>query len=299
MVTVVTGSSNSVEGTWPEILSAQFGWDLEVFSIGGGGFTQSGPSRFITQLRNAAASIPNPNDVEYLFVGDASNDIRATSSVLSEASEFFSEAESTFPNARIIVIPALWGMAELNLIPSRMLSVTQRFQELQEAALGTRVEVIPWSWLWHWDSPNWMKPKTATESGVHHTAAGYARVAEFVARYLQGGDTDNPIGWKYIFGVNGVYVDESTAWLRARRNGNDIHLQGRISLSQNVPEDGHLGWLPRGLSPLENVRVPVISDTRKTGWVDVFSSGQVRAFTSLSGSTSRETWNFNSVLPAF
>lgn len=295
-LSVTIGSSNAVTGTWPEILAAQFGWEAHVFSIGGGGFTQSGPSRFINQLRTAVASVPDPSVVDYLFVGDASNDIRATASVLSEASELFAEAETSFPNARIIVIPALWGMAEMNVIPSRMLSVTQRFEEMQEAALGTRVEVVPWSWLWHWDSPNWMRPKTATESGVHHTPAGYARVVEFISRYLNGGDTDSPIGWHYIFGVNGIYVDVATAWLRARRNGNDVSLQGRITVTQNVPADAHLGWLPPGLSPLENVRVPVISDTRKTGWVDIFSTGQVRAFTPLPGS---DTWNFNSTFPAF
>lgn len=292
---IFIGSSNATAGTWPEALCARQGWMPHVYSIGGGAFTQSGPSRFINQLNTAILDTPLPDEVDYLFICDAGNDIRATAPVQTEASDVFTDAEAAFPNARIIVIPALWGITDHNTIPARMTSVTSRFREIQEAALGTKAEVVPWSWLWHWDNPTWMKPQSPTESGVHYTPAGYERIIEFVERYLRGESTDAPIGWGYIFGINAYYVDINTPWLRVRRNGNDAALHGRLGLIRASPQDTHLGWLPRGTTPLETVRVPVISDSRQGGWVDVFPSGQVRAFTPLGVGT----WNFNSTMPVF
>lgn len=290
MRAVFIGSSNSTVGTWPETLSARQGWTCHNYSIGGGGFTQVGGSRFGSQMATAISDLSYDHaEVGFVFICDAGNDIRGTANVSSAAAGVFADAEEAYPNARIIVIPCLWGITAANIMAGRMISVMQRFQELSEAALPYRVEIVNWSWLWHFDSPAWMKP-----GEVHYTESGYLRVVRFVERFLRGQSTDAPLGWRMVTAQG--YVDPDSAYLRARRIGNDTLLHGPVRLRQNVGMDSPLGQLPPGYGPHETAMIPVVSnDGRGLGTANVYPNGLIRSW----GPLSAGTWHFNSTLPVF
>lgn len=286
---VFIGSSNAAAGTWPEIFCTRQGLECYNYSVPGGGFTSALPGRFDTQIATAIAdSSCDHGAVKFVFIVDAGNDIRATNSVAAGAPGVFAAARAAYPNARVIVIPALWGIAADNAWGGRIASVTQRAQELREAALPFGVEIVDYSWTWHYDDPGWMKP-----GEVHYTPAGYMRVVQFVEKYLRGESTDSPIGWKFV-AARGA-TDPDTTYLRARREGNNVFLHGPLRLRWNLGIDSDIAQLAPGLAPLETVAVPVVSNDRTLGTVNVFPSGLIRSL----GSLQWNYWHFNTVLAAF
>lgn len=290
-IAVFIGSSNVAAGTWPEKLCTRMGWTVKNFCISGGGFTTTADRSFITQINAAIADTSYVKaDVQYVFIADAGNDMRAESDVTSAAAAVFSTAKINFPNAKLIVLPALWGYATDNLITTRLQSVTNRMNEMREAALGYNIEFIEWSWLWHWDSAAWMLP-----GEVHYTTAGYDRIVYFVERYLRNESTDNPTKWIQVPGVAGAVNTPTQVY--AKRTGNDIQVTGQFGTTGSKPVDTSVMTLPIGLRPFNEVRVPIVNVATRNAdaTLDIFPDGTVRGFSTLNGAT----YHVNFTMSAF
>lgn len=293
---VAIGSSNAVTDTnWLNDLATDNGWAaMHNYAVGGGGFTASGSGQFYAQISAAIADTSyDHNLVRFVFIVDMGNDIRATFNVQSAVGPVVNAAQVAYPNARIILIPAMWGNADDNIIPARLQSVSQRLREASEAGLPyKRFEIINWSWLWNWDSGNWMLP-----GEVHMNSAGYARAKQFVQRYLNGMSTDNPLGWKFIT-PNASNIAVGTAYLRAQREGDRIFVYGPIDITHDLAVDTDLGTFDFGYQPHETVYVPVTRNDRTVYTVAVYPSSTgalLRTFQAMPS----DRYHFNFSMAAF
>jgi len=278
---VFIGSSNVVTGTWPEALCTDLGWVVHNYSIGGGSFTGGGGGAgvvgtMLNMITTAIADLSYVHSlVKYVFIADAGNDIRALANVYTTAVTVFQAARSAYPNARIIMLPALWGQAAANTVTAVMYNVTQVVEQLRKACIENDVEFIDWSWTWHWDDTAWM-----LTGEVHYTAAGYTRVKRMVERYLRGLGTDVTRGWTQL--TPSSAVTSSTAYAYARREGNNAHIMATFNTVAATGADTDLFTLPVGLRPLVESRATAVKNDRAPYAVIMFPTGQLRNFTSFS-----------------
>lgn len=288
---VVIGSSNATVGTWPETLGSQLGLTVHNYAIGGGGFTSAVAGRFDTQVSNAVAGMTAQQraEVGLFFIADTGNDVRALGAVYTPALGVISSIKTSFPNARIIVLPILWGQAGDNLIAGRMTSVTQRAEELRAACVNTGAEFIDYSWTWHWDDAGWMKP-----GEVHYTADGYTRVAMFVRKYLRGEPTDCPRGWALPWADSSA-VDASTAYIYGRREQNNIVIHGTFTLVSAAAIDRNLFVFPTGLRPRDTTKITAVRNDRSVVTLDFYPNGHFRAFCAMA----LDSYHVSAIVPAF
>ena len=229
-VAVFIGSSNSLPGAtyWPYKLGAKRGWVVKNYSISGGGFVQLTDRYFTLQMANALADASfNKADVKYFIIADMANDIRALSSVTSAATTILAQARTNYPNARIIVVPALWGQAALNRDLNRIAGIGQRTQEILDVGRAHGVEVVPYSYVWHWDTDAWMLP-----GEVHYTAAGHDRIVLFMERFLDRKSTDVPILHKRLTPVTAT--NNSFFTLDVRRERDQGTINGHFSCTTTM-----------------------------------------------------------------
>lgn len=271
---VFIGSSNATPGTWVEDFSERMGYLYHNYSVGGGGFTAQGELRFDAQVAVAVADNSYSKDlVKYFFICDAGNDIRANNNVQQRAATVFATIASNYPNAQIVVLPAVWGNATMNNNTTAISSISMRCQEMLNAALDYNVNFVWGSWRWLADSGNWMLP-----GEVHPNNAGYARIGAFMASYMRGGETEYNIGQKFIASKPAVFFDNSQ-WLSSR-TGDLATIQGNFRLNSAVALDTELGQLEYGLWPNTIITVPVTQDTGRTPEhsIVVFPNGLIRSF---------------------
>lgn len=184
---VFVGASNVVSGTWPEALSARFGWTARNFAVGGTGFGHGAPNSFEQQVMQASESSAFANDtVDYVFIAGGGNDIRASyggtfSADTHRVNACLDLARASFPNARIIVIPSLWG--DKGLHPN-FWRVTNA---IADSARARDIEVIWHAWQWLIGFPTHMADT------VHPNELGYDRFVEFISKYLRGESTS--VNW--------------------------------------------------------------------------------------------------------
>ena len=294
MVTI--GSSNSQTATlWPAGVATDLGLTNHNYSVGGGSFTGSGPGRFENQLDVAIADTSFPKaDVRVFLVADAGNDMRAVVDIADEAEDLFLTIRANYPNARIIVLPAVWNLDDDNADSSgRMKSVVRRYYEMTKPAATYGVELINYSWTWHFDSSAWIE---SGGSGVHLSTDGYTLIRHMVTRYIKnGGDTDRPLGWK--LGTAKPAVPADYMYLGTSRTGNVGHIQGSF-ISNDLAVDTEIAQMQEGANPFEAMRIPCISNSRTIGTLLMFPRGLVRSFGALD-SIDGETWHVNYTYPVF
>lgn len=274
---VFIGSSNSTPGTWVETFLSEMCWTGHNYSIGGGSFTGWGAGTFQNQLANAIADTSYDHcDVDYFFVCDLGNDIRAGGDVQVHARSLFETVTAEYPNAKIVVLPAVWGNAPGNNSGGCIQSIGQRVEEVTSAAFGFDVDVIPDTWLWLANSRDWMKP-----SEVHPNVAGYARIADFMVKHMRGlgFSTDQPL--RLIAPRVGVNGDRS--YWYAGRDGGMTTIHGVFELRGNAGVDTELGQLDYGMWPIHTPYIPVISPASRSvaGTVVVFGNGLIRTLSGL------------------
>lgn len=287
------GSSNATPGTWVEAFVDRMGWTGRNYSIGGGSFSGSGSGTFQAQLANAIADTAyNPADVEYFFICDLSNDIRANASIFTLAKDYFTAVTAAFPNAKIVLLPAVWGNATLNNTSAALQSIGLRVAEVTNASRGFDVDIIPESWLWLADNGNWMESTAGGASGVHPNPAGYRRVADFMVDHMRGHDTSYNQGFKLVSPRGAVNVNAS--YWYAGRDGNLASLQGVFELSAPIGIDTELGQLDYGLWPMSTPYIPVVSAATRqvSGTVVIFKNGLIRSLSGIASGTHsiHHTW---------
>lgn len=304
-VAVFFGSSNVVTGTWPEQFCTMMGYAVKNYAIGGGSFTGSSTTNYATQISNAAADTSlNKNTVKYVFLADIGNDARSqTTNALfrTAANSVLNSLRSTFPNARIILVPSLWGITagnvnNQNLVQGAIRALTEFEQSLRDYSLTYNMEVVENTHLWHYDSPNWMLPNE-----VHYTAAGYQRIAQMMRDYMRTGESPvMKVGKTSVTSMSGV----DASGVLAGRDGNMIEVIGQFNVTTAIAIDGNLFQLPEGVFPMVGEsRCPIVSPTRAPDKaINIFgtanngtSRGLVRAFSALSTGVHY----VNLTLPAF
>lgn len=275
---VFIGSSNAVPGTWVEDFAARMGYVAHNYSIGGGSFTGTGAGRYDNQTATAIADESYDKSlVKYFFICDVGNDMRADNAVDAQALVVFANAQNAYPNARIIVLPAVWGNATMNNNFTVLRSVSQRYTELVNASLDfDRVEIIPNTWSWLTGSTTWMRA-----GEVHPNVAGYARIADFMSKYMHGAQVEFNQGMKFP-SPKAAIRSETSYWV-CGRNRDLATLQGIVTIPSAVGADTELGQLDYGLWPLQSVRVPVVRDTDRVpgNAFEIFSNGLIRSFGAL------------------
>jgi len=275
---VFIGSSNSTPGTWVEAFLDRMCWTGRNYSIAGGSFSGVGPGTFRAQMANAIADTSYDHAaVEYFFLCDLGNDIRAVANIQAYAASLFAVIRAEFPNAKIIVLPAVWGNAPGNNQAGRIQSIAARVSEVQAAGCVFDVTVIPETWLWLADGGSWME----ASGGVHPNPSGYARIADFMVRYMCGVRATCNQPFKLVSPRGGVNANAS--YWYAGRDGNLATLHGRFELSYPVGVDTNLGQLDYGLWPIVTPYVPVISPATRavSGTVVIFSDGLIRSLSPL------------------
>lgn len=182
------GSSNSVPGTWVERFCTKMGYTGHNYSVGGGGFGSDGATQFIAQA--AVATADNSYDhalVKFVFIGDLSNDVRSNNNITALAPSVFNSLRTTFPNARIIVLPLIWPSSTLNNSYANVNRIMTRLTELTNTALQYNVEIVEDSWSWLMDAGSWAAG--GADSGAHCNTDGYNRIADFMVRWMLNGDS--------------------------------------------------------------------------------------------------------------
>lgn len=247
---VFVGTSNVIPGTWPEKLSQKMGWTPRNYAVAGMGYTFTGGDSFKVQLQRAAADPAFRNDtVAFVFIADGANDARANSDVSLAAPDTIAYAVTTFPLARVIVLPALWTNSSVDLIPENRAHLMRVVNTLRTAAVTCGAEYIEGSWSWMLDEPNMVKP-----SEVHFNAAGYDRIVAWVQHYLRGSSTWNDIGWQDVT-LAPQYSNPavSTPKIRVMRTGNTITVNGEFSTPSGILDAYPAFTLPYGLRPARDV----------------------------------------------
>lgn len=298
---VFIGSSNTTAGTWTERFLSRMGWEGRNYSIGGGSFSGSGQGTFQAQFANACGGFPTTvtfgsgdsaltmwcdrSYVDFFFIGDLSNDIRANANVYEYARAMFEQITAEFPRAKIVVLPAVWGNAPMNNTSTALQSIGLRVSELVNAARGFDVDIVHGSHLWLADSGNWMESTAGGASGVHPNAAGYARIADFMVDHMRGYDTTYNQGFKLV-SPRGPINANASYWY-AGRDGNVASIQGVFDLSSPVGVDTELGQLDYGLWPMTTPYIPVVSTATRqvSGTVVIFKNGLIRSLSGIPAGT--------------
>lgn len=252
-VAVFVGNSNSLPGTWPEQFCLDQDFECYNHSIDGMGFTFGGSSSYQGQLENAADNSAFANSsVAYVFVCDGANDARSHNPTYNVAKSTLNYARSTFPNARVIVLPGLWSKASVDLDSENNAWLLRVVGELKLAAAETGCEYVDGSWSWHLDNASLIG------SGVHYSASGYALIRRWLDAFLRGQDTWNDLGWTDVT-IGSPYTLPSAGGVRACRIKGVAFLQGEFT-----PGASGLGntdipiVLPRGCRPARNTPVAFV-----------------------------------------
>lgn len=258
---VFIGSSNSMSNGWVTKLSARHGWNERNYANNGGGYTLPSNS-FLQQVQAAAADTQFSNDtVGYVFITDASNDIRGQFNVDAAASSTYSLARSSFPHARIIVVPVIWPSSPQNFAPPATGGYRQTWHDwlhinVERMALHARrhnIEFIPDTWTWLTGHDEWMR-----SGEVHPNDAGHQQIADRVDSYIRGSHVTPESRWIPVtYGSSPVAQAPGVAGQRdlsTLRNGWDVTIDGAIKVTGNWVVDGagvgtDLGWIDPGDRP--------------------------------------------------
>lgn len=251
---VFVGTSNvAAPATWAETLCTRMGWTVRNFAVAGMGYTIGGATNnFDAQLRRAAADASFANaDVGFVFIADGANDARANASVTTAANALYAYAKTTFPNARIIVVPAFWTNSYVDLESENRAHLMRVVYQLKDAATQNGVEYVDGTWTWTLDDSSLILP-----GEVHYTAAGYLRIADWMGQYFRGSNTWADIGWQDVtFTSPYAAPTAGTPKIRAMRNRHIVTVAGEFRAPSGIANASYPFTLPYGLRPARMVPV--------------------------------------------
>lgn len=280
---VILGSSNAQSGWgWTGPFCAAHGWVEHNYAVGGGGFQNPNDAgSFKSQALTAQAD--NSYDhtlVKYVFVIDMSNDIRGNTNVQTLSYDVFSILRTNYPSARIIMVPAVWTLVPDNIATIEIrVGNSKRYFEVMESSRAFNIEVIPYTWLWFWDSSNWVQ---GVPPNYHLNSAGYARLAWYIDQYLKGRSLDNFRPWTDATAV----VDSSTmatnGW-RTSRDGGIVSCAIQIGTYVGVPVDTTILRLPAGCAPMDKIAIELVGSDRNRYAFYVNYNGDVATLSALPG----------------
>lgn len=257
-VAVFTGSSNVLTGGWSTLLSAAMGWTEKNYAVGGTGFAQgdngtpTGPNTFQKQLTTAATdpSIVN-SDVGYVFIGDAGNDSLSAQTAVAigtAADSAIAFAQAQFPNARVVLVPMLWGPHAWHDTGAAWIKMLDVVEQLRRVSTERKIDFTEDSWLWHHNDASSM-----LSGEVHFTAGGHAIIRDRVAQHLRTGSSTPIREWNMVGAASAnitVAPDSGGDYrgLSVKRVGGEVSLQGRMVTSV-IANNATWAVVPNGFRP--------------------------------------------------
>ena len=232
---VFLGSSNVTPGQWTTALCSELGLVEHNYAVGGAAYHPSADS-FSVQADRAAADLSYDHDeVQLVFVADASNDVRARVDTMAVQSALvYGKLRAAFPKARVIVLPVLWPStpsAFAAAVPGGYQVDWHEWlhKDVDAMRLSARVagcELIEDTWTWHTGRDEWMKP-----GEVHFNSLGVAQTVQRVRMYLRGEPTASRTPWTPVPPQAPQYTTTPGGGIRplsVRRDGWDVTIDGGV-----------------------------------------------------------------------
>lgn len=162
--------------SWAYMLAQKLGWTLHNYAKSGAGYTAPNTT-YMSEFNTAKADKTyNHNDVSLVVIGGSRNSIDGyTGAIKTAAQELFQSVSNEYPNARIIAIPLLWD--------KKPESGYWRYNaaSIDEAAILTGVESIPWAWTWNLGREN-----AFDGENIHPNELGTNVIVNYIMRYMLG-----------------------------------------------------------------------------------------------------------------
>lgn len=162
--------------SWAYMLAQKLGWTLHNYAKSGAGYINPNTT-YMNEFNTAKADTSyNHDDVSLVVIGGSRNSNDGyTGSIKTAAQELFQSVSGEYPNARIIAVPMLWDKTPV--------SGYWRYNaaSVDEAAILTGVESIPWAWTWNLGRENAFDSKD-----VHPNELGTNVIVNYIMRYMLG-----------------------------------------------------------------------------------------------------------------
>lgn len=162
--------------SWAYVLAQKLGWTLHNYAKSGAGYLAPNTT-YMSEFDTAKADTSyNHNDVSLVIIGGSrnSND-QYTGAIKTAAQKLFQAVSREYPNARIIAIPMLWDKTPVSGYPR------YNAASIDEAAILTGVESIPWAWTW-----NVGREDAFDNDDIHPNELGTGIIVNYIMRYMLG-----------------------------------------------------------------------------------------------------------------
>lgn len=170
---------------WPnKLINMLPGWTLKNYAVSGAGWNVSG-KLFIDQLNTAIADTTlDKNRVGIVLVAGGRNDIMDASTAKTRTTAFVTLARTSFPNARIMVVPMLWHNTAING------AGRVKAAGVLSGAAEAGAEGINWAWTWNMGNTN-----NFPSGDVHPNETGAQVIASYMASAIRGSYSGRTEAW--------------------------------------------------------------------------------------------------------
>ena len=178
-------ASPTDDTSWAVQVANKLGWTLKNYAIGGAGYIEPNTT-YQSEFNSARQDTTYAHEkVSLVIIGGSRNSNDGYNGKIKiAATALFQQCINEYPNARIIAIPMLWD--------NKTVSDYWRYNagEIEQAAIETGIESIPWAWTW-----NMGKPENIKNDHVHPNANGTTIIRNYILRYLTGTYTGRHEHW--------------------------------------------------------------------------------------------------------
>ena len=178
-------ASPTDDTSWAVQVANKLGWTLKNYAIGGAGYIEPNTT-YQSEFNSARQDNTYAHEkVSLVIIGGSRNSNDGYDDKIKiAATALFQQCINEYPNARIIAIPMLWD--------NKTVSDYWRYNagEIEQAAIETGIESIPWAWTW-----NMGKPENIKNDHVHPNANGTTIIRNYILRYLIGTYTGRHEHW--------------------------------------------------------------------------------------------------------
>ena len=178
-------ASPTDDTSWAVQVANKLGWTLKNYAIGGAGYIEPNTT-YQSEFNSARQDTTYAHEkVSLVIIGGSRNSNDGYEGKIKiAATALFQQCINEYPNARIIAIPMLWD--------NKTVSDYWRYNagEIEQAAIETGIESIPWAWTW-----NMGKPENIKNDHVHPNANGTTIIRNYILRYLTGTYTGRHEHW--------------------------------------------------------------------------------------------------------
>ena len=178
-------ASPTDDTSWAVQVANKLGWTLKNYAIGGAGYIEPNTT-YQSEFNSARQDTTYAHEkVSLVIIGGSRNSNDGYDGKIKiAAAALFQQCINEYPNARIIAIPMLWD--------NKTVSDYWRYNagEIEQAAIETGIESIPWAWTW-----NMGKPENIKNDHIHPNANGTTIIRNYILRYLIGTYTGRHEHW--------------------------------------------------------------------------------------------------------